>query len=647
MTTPMDTSDGALFAGRYRIIRRLGQGGMARVFLAQDESLHREVAIKVLADRHSDDPHFIERFQREARAAARLNHPNIVQVYDQSQGGMSFIVQEYVEGETLKDLIRREAPLDPRRAITIALQILAALRVAHQQGVVHRDVKPQNILMQPDGKVKVADFGIASAGGDTEMTEAGSIVGTAQYLAPEQARGLSVGPPADLYSVGIVLYEMLSGRVPFEGDTAVNVAMRHVQEAPEPLTDRNPLVPVALESVVMRALAKDPRQRYQSADEMGIELDRVRQGLPISDETAVIGAATLAMTQAMHPPPAPPASETMVAPPLPPRDTAPARGGNPNRKRLWILLVVIGVLLLAIAVGAYAFTRGGSDNGGSTSATTSTTSALVQIPSLVGSTQADATAQLKALGLAVLITKQASADVPEGQVIAMRPNAGGKVPTGTTVELQISSGPNVVAVPSVQGAAVGDATSQLEALGLLVTTVEDASDSVAEGNVITQAPSAGVEVKPGSTVTLTVSTGKRAGTVPNITKMDVNNAQNTLIAAGLVLGSQTEANDAAPVGQVISQDPSAGTSVPAGSSVNVVVSKGPASTTVPSVINQSRSNAEAALTSAGFAPNTTEQATTDPAQDGIVISQNPAGNSQKPQGSTVTIVVGRYTGSTT
>jgi serine/threonine-protein kinase len=643
MTTPMDTSEGALFAGRYRIIRRLGQGGMARVYLAQDESLHREVAIKVLADRHSDDPHFIERFQREARAAARLNHPNIVQVYDQSQGGMSFIVQEYVEGETLKDLIRREAPLDPRRAITIALQILAALRVAHQQGVVHRDVKPQNILMQPDGKVKVADFGIASAGGDTEMTEAGSIVGTAQYLAPEQARGLPVGPPADLYSVGIVLYEMLSGRVPFEGDTAVNVAMRHVQEAPEPLTERNPLVPVALESVVMRALAKDPRERFQSADEMGIELDRVRQGLPISDETAVIGAATLAMTRPM----APPAAETMVAPPLPPRDAAPARSGNPNRKRLWILLVVVGVLLLAIAVGAYAFTRGGSSGGGGTSATTSTSSALVQIPNTIGSTQADATAQLKALGLAVLITKQASADVPEGQVIAMRPNAGGKVPTGTTIELQVSSGPSVVTVPSVQGSAVGDATAQLQALGLQVTTVEDSSDTVAQGNVITQAPSAGVEVKPGSTITLTVSSGKKAGTVPNITKMDVNNAQNTLIAAGLVLGSQTEANDAAPAGQVISQDPAAGTSVPAGSSVNVVVSKGPAATAVPSVINQSRGNAEAAIASAGFTANTVEQATSDPAQDGIVISQNPAGNSQKPQGSTVTIVVGRYTGSTT
>jgi serine/threonine-protein kinase len=375
---------------------------------------------------------------------------------------------------------------------------------------------------------------------------------------------------------------------------------------------------------------------------MGIELDQVRQGLPISDETAVIGAATLAMARPAPPTPA----ETMVAPPLPPREAGPPRTpANPNRRRLWILLIVLGVVLLAIAAGVFAFTRGDT-GGGTTTATTTTTSALVEIPDLTGQTQAEATAALKALGLAVLITKQASADVPTGQVIAVRPNPGGRVPPGTTIELQISSGPNVVAIPSVQGSAVGTATAQLEALGLLVSTVEDVSDSVAEGNVISQAPSAGVEVKPGSTVTLTVSSGQQTTIVPNVAKMDIANAQNTLIAAGLVLGAQTEVNDAAPAGQVVSQDPAAGTSLPAGGSVSVVISKGPATTTVPSVVNQARGTAEATLSSAGFTPSATEQATTDPALDGIVISQDPAGNSQRPQGSTVTIVVGRYTGST-
>ncbi len=632
-----DTSTGSLFDGRYRIVRRLGQGGMARVFLAQDESLHRQVAVKVLADRHSDDPHFIERFQREARAAARLNHSNIVQVYDQSQtAGMSYIVQEYVEGETLKDLIRRESPIEPRRAITIALQILAALRVAHQQGVIHRDVKPQNILVQLDGKIKVADFGIASAG-DTEMTEAGSIVGTAQYLAPEQARGLSVGPPADLYAVGIVLYEMLSGRVPFEGEAAVTVAMRHVQEAPEALTDRNPLVPDALESVVMRALTKDPTQRYQSADEMGLELDKVRQGLPISDETAVIGAATIAMNR--------PIEQTMVAPPLPPRERAPVRAKNPNRRRLWILLIVVGAVLAAIAIGLVAWGQIGSSS--NTPTTAATTGVLVQVPNVVGQQEADAIAALKQLELIPLVIKTASTNAPAGQVTAQHPGSGESVPAGTTVEIDVSSGPDAVAVPNVAGLSLADATSKLEAEKLVVHLDTDSSDTVAEGIVISQSPSAGVSVKPGTTIGLVISSGKKQGTVPNLVGMDLTNAQNTLTMSGLVLGSQSQANDAATAGQVIAQDPAAGTSVAQGAAVNVVISKGPATAAVPSVVNTARGTAEAQITAAGFVASAQESAVSDPAQDGIVISQNPASGSVRPLGWTVSIVVGRYTGTTT
>ncbi len=632
-----DTSPGSLFDGRYRIVRRLGQGGMARVFLAQDESLHRQVAVKVLADRHSDDPHFIERFQREARAAARLNHPNIVQVYDQSQtAGMSYIVQEYVEGETLKDLIRRESPIEPRRAITIALQILAALRVAHQQGVIHRDVKPQNILVQLDGKIKVADFGIASAG-DTEMTEAGSIVGTAQYLAPEQARGLSVGPPADLYAVGIVLYEMLSGRVPFEGEAAVTVAMRHVQEAPEALTDRNPLVPDALESVVMRALTKDPTQRYQSADEMGLELDKVRQGLPISDETAVIGAATIAMNR--------PIEQTMVAPPLPPRERAPVRAKNPNRRRLWILLIVVGAVLAAIAIGLVAWGQIGSSS--NTPTTAATTGVLVQVPNVVGQQEADAIAALKQLELIPLVIKTASTNAPAGQVTAQHPGSGESVPAGTTVEIDVSSGPDAVAVPNVAGLSLADATSKLEAEKLVVHLDTDSSDTVAEGIVISQSPFAGVSVKPGTTIGLVISSGKKQGTVPNLVGMDLTNAQNTLTMSGLVLGSQSQANDAATAGQVIAQDPAAGTSVAQGAAVNVVISKGPATAAVPSVVNTARGTAEAQITAAGFVASAQESAVSDPAQDGIVISQNPASGSVRPLGWTVSIVVGRYTGTTT
>jgi len=637
MSDRSDTSPDALFDGRYRILRRLGQGGMARVFLAQDESLHRPVAIKVLADRHSQDPHFIERFQREARSAARLNHPNIVQVYDHAQvGGVSYIVQEYVEGETLKELIRREAPLDARRAITIGLQILAALRVAHQQGVIHRDVKPQNILVQPDGKVKVADFGIANAG-ESDMTEAGSIVGTAQYLAPEQARGLPVGPPADLYAVGIVLYEMLSGRVPFEGDAAVTVAMRHVQEAPEPLGDRNPLVQPELEAIVMRALAKNPAQRYQSADEMGIDLDRVRQGLPISDETAVIGAATIAI--ARQP------AETMVAPPLPPREGAAQRPGNPNRRRLWVLLLV----LLVIAVGAvagWAFiggSGGGEDPLPTTTAET-TTAAMVDVPDLVGLQEQAAVAELQRLGLDALVIPVENTEVPEGEVLAQRPVPGQQLAEGGVVEIEVATAPGVVAVPNVVGATADEARRVLEEAKLIVRVLEAPSDSVPAGTVITQSPSGGVELKPGSTVEITVSTGQEQAAVPNVIGMDATNAENTLIAAGMALGAVTdEANDA-PKGQVIAQSPDAGAAAPAGTAVAVIISTGPASVPVPAVVNLARADAEAQIAGAGFAVDAQESAVSDPGQDGIVISQNPASGSSRPKGSTVSIVVGRYTG---
>ena len=344
-----------LFDGRYRFIEKIGQGGMAKVFLAEDVSLHRKVAIKVLGERYAEDAQFVERFQREARAAAGLNHPNIVQVYDHGRAnGSYYIAMEYLEGPTLDDVIAEEGHLPARRAIDLTLQILAALRFAHRHGVVHRDVKPQNMILLRDGRVKVTDFGIARAG-SSEMTEAGSIIGTAQYISPEQARGLPVGPPADLYSVGVVLYKMLTGRVPFDGESAVAVAMRHVQERPVPPSHLNPDVPPDLERVVMRALAKDVERRYQTADEMGIDLDRVRKGLGVSQQTAVVTGATRVASYA---PPPPPPEQTYYRepPPLPPDDR---RGGG---SRWWVWLFVLLLIGAALALG-YIILSGGDDDG--------------------------------------------------------------------------------------------------------------------------------------------------------------------------------------------------------------------------------------------------------------------------------------------
>src|SRR3954451_24475156 len=282
----MPTGDpGRLFDGRYDLQGKLGAGGMATVWCALDESLGRKVAIKVLAERYAEDEQFVERFRREAQSAAGLNHPNIVAIYDRGEAdGTYYIAMEYLEGRSLKEEIVEDGPLPPPKAIDYALQILQALRFAHRNGVVHRDIKPHNIIVGPDGRLKVTDFGIARAGA-SQMTEVGSIIGTAQYLSPEQARGQQVRPPADLYSLGVVLYEMLTGRVPFDGDSAVAIAMKHVSENPRPPSQLNPSIPPALEQVVLPALAKDPALRYQSADEMAADLERVRRGASVAQET--------------------------------------------------------------------------------------------------------------------------------------------------------------------------------------------------------------------------------------------------------------------------------------------------------------------------------------------------------------------------
>ena len=296
----MDTMTGELYDGRYRLERRIGSGGMADVWLAEDGSLNRQVAIKILADRYTQDEGFVERFRREATAAAGLNHPNIVAIYDRGQAeGTYYIAMEYVDGPTLKEEITARAPLPEADAITYAQQALQALEFAHRRGVIHRDVKPHNMMITPEGMLKMTDFGIARAANTVEMTEVGSIVGTAQYLSPEQARGQPVGPQSDIYSMGIVLYEMVTGELPFNGGSAVEIAMKQVNDPPPPPTRKNRLLSPALEQVIMRALAKDPALRFRSAREMADELERVRRGLGVSQGTQ---QATMVMSAAQAEP---------------------------------------------------------------------------------------------------------------------------------------------------------------------------------------------------------------------------------------------------------------------------------------------------------------------------------------------------------
>src|ERR687884_1868777 len=335
--TVTDTLINTLFDGRYKILRKLGAGGMADVYLAEDQELGRRVAIKMLNDRHANDEQFVERFRREAKNAAGLSHQNIVQIYDRGEAeGTYYISMEYLDGRSLKELILARGPAPVRVAIDYARQILAALRVAHGKGLVHRDIKPHNVLVDSEGRVKVTDFGIARAG-PSQMTEEGSIIGTAQYLSPEQAQGAPVTPASDLYSVGIVLYELLTGAVPFAGESPVELAMKHLSKVPEPPSHVRPEVPRDLDFVIMRALAKAPSERYQSADEMDADLARVARGVAVSPETEEAATAIIAQ---------PITAATVLKPPVAPPPPVYYDYDEPveRRRPVWPWLLALGLL---------------------------------------------------------------------------------------------------------------------------------------------------------------------------------------------------------------------------------------------------------------------------------------------------------------
>ncbi len=430
--TGEDTQPGGQpFDGRYRVLGRLGVGGMATVYLAEDSSLGRKVALKVMAERYAEDGEFVERFRREAQAAARLNHPNIIAVYDRGEAdGRPYIAMEYLQGRTLKQVIQKEGPLSPERAIAVAMQVLAGLRYAHEHGVVHRDVKPHNVLVGDDGRIKVTDFGIAHAG-DPQMTEVGSIVGTAQYLSPEQARGRSVGPQTDIYSLGVLLYEMLAGRVPFEGDSSVAIAMQHVSDEPPPLRSLAPLVPESLGLVVSHAMLKDPSQRYASADEFAADLDRVRRGLVPAAATAMISiphepTERVPAAEATRIAPRPEAPSLLSGEKLPPRPV-------PRKRSRWPWLLVLLLLLAVGALAAFALGVGSGNDKPSTTATTgpgTTTTPPVttrKLEDLEGKSFSEAKAALSGYGLHLDVKRQRVRDAQhEAEVVVTSEPPGGR-----------------------------------------------------------------------------------------------------------------------------------------------------------------------------------------------------------------------------
>jgi serine/threonine-protein kinase len=651
-----EVARGTVIDGRYTVLERLGSGGMADVFLAEDDQLGRKVALKLLHRRFSEDPGFVERFRREAQSAAGLQHPNVVSVYDRgTYDGTYYIAMEYLPGRTLKQLIRDEAPLDPVRAIDITIQILKAARFAHRHGVIHRDLKPHNVIVDEAGHVKVTDFGIARAGA-SDMTETGSIMGTAQYLSPEQAQGHAVSASSDVYSVGVVLYELLTGRVPFDAEAAVTIALKHVSEAPPAPRRVNPGIPPELEQVVLWTLNKNPADRPKDADELIRALESARAailagssgertasmaalaGVGLAGAAAGAALADPADSQAAPADTAPPANAYPPAlyddggvPPGPP-------SGEGQRRKLWrdpwLWVALLLALLLAGGAAAYFLTK--------------STPQLV-VPNVIHEPLQTARTILQNEGFGISVTQQASTQ-PAQTVIGEIPVGGSKVDKGSTVALTVSSGPASVSVPSVVGEPVSQARRTITKAGLKVgRTVSETSDSIAAGNVIDTSPSAGQPVPAGSSITLVVSSGKPLVRVPDVTGQSQSAARATIENAGFKVGSvTTQQTSGTPAGDVISQTPSGGTPATAGSTVDLVVAQAPPPTPrVPGVTGKTASAASSELQAAGFAVSETTQNVKDQTKNGLVLSQSPAAGTTAKKGSTVTIVVGKFTGGPT
>ena len=622
----IDERRGTIFAGRYRLERKLGGGGMADVWLAEDQELGRKVAIKMLHDRYANDTQFVERFRREATHAAGLSHPNVVSIFDRGEaGGSYFIVMEYVEGRTLKELIVTRGPCPVPVAISYVRQVLAALRYAHRNGIVHRDIKPHNVLVDHEGRVKVADFGIARAG-SSQMTEAGSIIGTAQYLSPEQARGAPVDESSDLYSTGILLFELLTGKVPFTGETPVEIAMKHLSQVPPAPSSIRSEVPHDLDLVVLRALAKEPADRYRSAKEMDRDLELVGRGDAVGPETEE--AATMVLRGEST-------AETSVQP-------GPAGYGGDERYRAyegqvktgraWWPWLVAAAAAIALGIGGWLLYDNIRDQ--------IDANEPVAVNIYTGILEQKAVALIDADGFEHNVRRLPNADVQPGYVYQQDPEPGTKQPRGSIVTILVSSGKPKVTVPSLVGKSRDAAVAELTRLQLEPNVVQVSSSQQAN-QVTAQNPKPGVVVVAGSSVRINVSSGPKPVAVPSVIGQSYDSAAAQLQSAGFTVG-RVDVDSDQPAGQVVDQSPPGNSTASNGSSVTLSVSKGPTTVTVPDVSLQTVAGARATLRAAGFKVAVVRQDTDDESLDGLVMSQDPGGNTQADPKSVVTLTVGQF-----
>jgi serine/threonine-protein kinase len=610
---------------------------MADVYVALDRRLGRNVAVKILHGEFATSDAFVERFRREAQAAANLTHPGVVAIYDWGEDdGTYFMVMELVQGQNLRDVLRSEGTLKPRRVAQIGFEVAAALSAAHAQGLVHRDIKPANILVTPNGTVKVADFGIARAFDDSEqLTRTGSVIGTATYFSPEQAQGHVADGRSDLYSLGVVMYELLTGRPPFVGETPVAVAYQHVRETPEPPTWHNPDIPLGLEAVVMKAMEKHPDDRYQNAGEMADDLKRVLAGqVPLAAHSAEAATRILSAT-----PPPPAYDDPYAASRQPRRAAAPPRRGvrdRPDRSTI-IVGVLAAVGLLGLGLILLVKLLG-----------TSTPAGAITIPDVRGLELAAARSALDDAGLARTGEEVvADAEIPIGLAAGTDPAAGETVARGTEVTLLVSGGVADIAVPRVLEETLDAARAAIEGVRLEVGTVTyEVSAVIAEGSVISQDPEAGTLVAAGTKVHLVVSAGADALIIPEIVGNAENEALFALSEAGFLTTQITiERRPSADMaeGFVISTEPPAGSALAPGGTVTVVISQGAIPAVVPNVVGSTSADAQARLEDFGFevAFDDVLDLDWDDPLDGLVAAQDPTAGQTLEFGSRVTLRVGR------
>ena len=551
---------------RYELEELIGGGGMADVYKARDCLLNRPVAVKILHDEFKQDKEFVDKFQREAQAAARLSHPNIVNIYDVGVAdGDHYIVMEYVPGRTLKDRIRQEGHLSVSESLRVAREIAEALAHAHANNLVHCDIKPHNILMMADGHAKVADFGIARAVTESTMTYSGNVIGSVHYFSPEQAKGTMITPKSDVYSLGVVLYEMLTGKLPFTGDNPVSIAVKHLQEEPVPVRQIDPAIPPVVEAIVSKAMSKDPAMRPTSA-ELVQDISQAERMLMAGSQPMPQMAPMSQDPDATQVLPRVQPTQQTIPPRRAPQDEGYEEDEPEKEKSIFKSKKFIAGLLVVLLAGFFvgAFMSYGKF----------WSTAEVTVPDVTGKQMTLARQILEDKKLRVNVAETYNADVPAGQVVSQNPTAGSKVKEQRLVTIYVSKGGEEIEMPDLTGLSKSDAEAQLKKMGLKLGSVYEKYSNEEAGTVIKQDPKAGTKISRGQTVDLTVSKGKQSNkvSVPDVTGVSLDAAKAALQSRGLRVGSVSKQESRQAAGTVVSQSPASG-EVEEGSSISLVIAE--------------------------------------------------------------------------